>query len=80
MSESRAELRRLVDVLPTRKIKQARSYLRFLLEDEEEDAILMRVADDELSVEDRSDIAAAQVEASAGRAIPWGDAKKALRL
>jgi hypothetical protein len=80
MSESRAELRHLIDVLPRRKIKQARSYLRFLLEDDEDDAILLRVADDEISDEDRSDIAAAQVDASAGRLILWSEAKKELGL
>lgn len=80
MSESKAELRHLIDVLPRRKIKQARSYLRFLLEDDEDDAILLRVAADELSDEDRSDIAVAQADASAGRSIPWSEAKKKLGL
>ena len=80
MSESRAELRHLVDVLPGRKIKQARSYLRFLLEEDEDDTILLRVADADLSDQDRSDITAAQVDASAGRSIPWSEAKKELGL
>lgn len=70
MSELRAELRNLVDVLPMRKIKQARSY----------DTILLRVTDTDLSDEDRSDIVSAQSDASAGRSIPWEDAKKELGL
>ena len=80
MSELRAELRNLVDVLPMRKIKQARSYLRFLLEEDEEDTILLRVTDADLSDEDRSDIVSAQSDASAGRSIPWEDAKKEFGL
>ena len=49
MSEARGELRQLVELLLGRKIRQARSYLRFLLEEDEEDTILLRVAEDELS-------------------------------
>ena len=80
MSEARVELRQLVELLPGRKIRQARSYLRFLLEEDEEDTILLRVAEDELSDEDRADIVAAEEDLVAGRTIPWGEAKKALGL
>lgn len=80
MSEARAELRQLIEVLPVRKIRQARSYLRFLLEEDEEDTILLRVAETDLSDEDRADIVAARVDAEAGRSISWDEAKKELRL
>ena len=80
MSEARKELRQLVDVLPARKIRQARSYLNFLLTEIEEKTVLLRVKDDELSNEDISDIASARAAAAEGQAIPWTEVKKTLEL
>ena len=80
MSEARKELRQLVDVLPARKIRQARSYLNFLLTDTEEKTVLVRVKDDELSNEDIADIASARSVVAEGRVIPWNEVKKALEL
>ena len=80
MSEARKELRQLVDVLPARKIRQARSCLNFLLTETEEKTVLVRVKDDELSNEDIADIASARSAVAGGRAIPWNEVKKALEL
>ena len=80
MSEARKELRQLVDALPARKIRQARSYLNFLLTETEGKTVLLRMKDDELSNEDISDIASARTAVAEGRAIPWNEAKKALEL
>ena len=80
MSEARKELRQLVDVLPARKIRQARSYLNFLLMETEEKTVLLRVKDDELSNEDIADIASARSAVAEGRAISWNEVKKALEL
>ena len=78
MSNARAELRHLVEVLPVRKIRQARSYLRFLLEEDEVDTVLLRVVDDELTDEDRADIAAARSDVAAERTISWDEVKREL--
>ena len=80
MSGARKELRQLVDVLPARKIRQARSYLNFLLTETEEKTVLVRVKDDELSNGDIADIASARSAVTEGRAIPWNEVKKALEL
>ena len=80
MSEARKELRQLVDVLPARKIRQARSYLNFLLTETEGKTVLLRMKDDELSTEDISDIASARTAVAEGRVTPWTEAKKALEL
>ena len=80
MSGARKELRQLVDVLPARKIRQARSYLNFLLTETEGKTVLLKVKDDELSNEDVSDIASARTAAAEGQAIPWNEVKKALEL
>ena len=78
MSNARAELRHLVEVLPVRKIRQARSYLRFLLEEDEVDTILLRVVDGDLTDEDRADIAAARSDVAAERTISWDEVKREL--
>lgn len=78
MSNARTELRHLVEVLPVRKIRQARSCLRFLLEEDEVDTVLLRVVDDELTDEDRVDIAAARSDVTAERTIPWDEVKREL--
>lgn len=80
MSEARKELRQLVDILPAKKIRQARSYLSYLLTENEEKTILLRVTDAELSPEDIADIASSRTAVDEGRTIPWSEAKKALEL
>lgn len=70
MSNARTELRHLVEMLPAKKIWQARSYLRFLLEEDEVDTVLLRVMDDELTDEDRVDVSAARSDVTAERTVP----------
>ena len=78
MSEARAELRLLVEALPMRKIRQARSYLRFLLEEDEDEPVLLSVTEADLNEEDRSDIDAARSDVATGRIVSWDEAKREL--
>ena len=80
MSESRAELRQLIDVLPVRKIRLAKSYLRFLIDEDEDDTFLLRVVEGDLTDQDKEDLAEARVDAAEGRSISWDEAKKELGL
>ena len=81
MNQARAEAVKLIEKIPEDRLPFVHAVLRAVLEEEEEEKTIIEPCyDDELTDDDRAEIAAAQADIQAGRVRDWAEVKKEFGL